>query len=98
MSPEQKSRTLRSQKRRPQKRFRSYFKDLRDFSKIHRYTEKTVAESKLFNVDMSSGQFIEKECFSNPFTGDRDDRIFNDKDDRISLKYEDKPLVTTPVT
>ena len=58
----------------------------------------TVAERKLFNVDMSSGQFIEQKYFSNPFTGDRDDRIFNDRDDRISLKHEDKPLVTTPVT
>ena len=50
---------------------------------IHRYTEETVAESKLFNVDMSSGQFIEQKYFSNPFSGDRDDRIFKDRDDRI---------------
>ena len=50
---------------------------------IHRYTEETVAESKFFNVDMSSGQFIEQKYFSNPFSGDRDDRIFKDRDDRI---------------
>ena len=48
---------------------------------IHRYTEET--ESKLFNVDIPSGQFIEQKYFSNPFSGDRDDRIFNDRDDRI---------------
>ena len=29
---------------------------------------------------------------------ERDDRIFNDRDNRISLKFEDKPLVTNPVT
>ena len=51
--------------------------------RTHRYTEETVAESKLFYVDMSSGQFIEQKYFSNPFSGDRDDRIFNDRDDRI---------------
>ena len=51
--------------------------------RIHRYTEETVAGRKLFNVDMSSGQFIEQKYFSNPFSGDRDDRIFNDRDDRI---------------
>ena len=49
--------------------------------RIHRYTEET--ESKLFNVDMSLGQFIEQKYFSNPFSGDKDDRIFNDRDDRI---------------
>ena len=71
---------------------------LRGFSKIHRYTQETVAESKLFNVDTSLGQFIEQKYFSNPVTGDRDDRIFTDRYDRMSLKHEDKSLVTTPVT
>ena len=58
---------------------------------IHRCTEETVAESKLFNVDMSSGQFIEQKYFSNPFSGDRDDRIFNDRNE--DLKNEDPKIV-----
>ena len=50
---------------------------------IHQYTTETVAESKLFNVDVSLGQFIEQKYVSNPFTEGRDDRLFNERDDRI---------------
>ena len=67
------------------------YKGLRGFSKVRRYTKETVAESNLFMMICLRVSLSSRNIFQILLL-ERDDRIFNDTDNRISLKFATNPV------